>query len=201
MIIDISANNTVTDLRAAAAAEVEHIIIRATLGAGTLDEKCAGYAADAQAAGPAISYYHVGYPGIKHGGTVAADAFAQAEYFLNTVQTLPPYQDLVLDIEVDTTLSRADFAAWVQMFIDHVYARTDKMCIIYSNAPYLDAHLPADHTFGQYRLWLANYNKVTSAPPLPAGFPNWFMWQYTETGTVPGITGNVDISKLNEAEA
>ena len=41
-----------------------------------------------------------------------------------------------------------------------------------------------------YPVWYADY---TSAPTLPGGFA---MWQYTDSGQVPGITGPVDLNLL-----
>jgi GH25 family lysozyme M1 (1,4-beta-N-acetylmuramidase) len=39
-----------------------------------------------------------------------------------------------------------------------------------------------------YRFWLAQYNTVLNYPY------KIDMWQYTETGAVPGISGDVDIN-------
>ena len=41
----------------------------------------------------------------------------------------------------------------------------------------------------QYELWYAEYNA-----PSPSFFYQFKTWQYTQTGTVPGITGNVDLN-------
>lgn len=40
-----------------------------------------------------------------------------------------------------------------------------------------------------YDVWLAAYRSVKPAPGWPFG-----MWQYTSTGRVPGVNGNVDLS-------
>lgn len=39
-----------------------------------------------------------------------------------------------------------------------------------------------------YPFWLAQYNSV------PTFYYDFDMWQYTSTGRVPGISGNVDIN-------
>ena len=39
-----------------------------------------------------------------------------------------------------------------------------------------------------YSFWLAQYNSV------PTFYYDFDMWQYTSTGRVPGISGNVDIN-------
>jgi GH25 family lysozyme M1 (1,4-beta-N-acetylmuramidase) len=39
-------------------------------------------------------------------------------------------------------------------------------------------------------LWIASY---TQSPRIPAAWPSgWSFWQYSSTGSVPGISGNVD---------
>jgi GH25 family lysozyme M1 (1,4-beta-N-acetylmuramidase) len=41
---------------------------------------------------------------------------------------------------------------------------------------------------GDYELWLAQYSNVPDFPYLFKG------WQYTSEGSIPGITGDVDIN-------
>ena len=51
---------------------------------------------------------------------------------------------------------------------------------------------PADIA-ARYRLWLPSYpadpNSTTFRPLVPAGFATWTIWQYTSSGSVPGIVG------------
>ena len=52
-------------------------------------------------------------------------------------------------------------------------------------------------------LWMPRNRVVANLPPLPedAGgelpFPLWLFWQRSETGTVPGTSGNVDLNPFN----
>jgi lysozyme len=54
-------------------------------------------------------------------------------------------------------------------------------------------------------LWLKKYwipPKTNKLPPLPMDkgdliFPHWSIWQYSEKGSVPGISGNVDLDLYN----
>lgn len=39
-----------------------------------------------------------------------------------------------------------------------------------------------------YDLWITSYTKTPGKLPLPYG-----MWQYSSTGSIPGINGNVDL--------
>ena len=48
-------------------------------------------------------------------------------------------------------------------------------------------------------LWIAHWT-TASAPTVPAdawGGNGWSFWQYTSSGSVPGITGRVDLDRFN----
>ena len=201
-IIDISSNNGNIDfvkLFNSMAADTDgkkRIIIRTSKGYGDVDSMCTKYAQQATDAGFTISYYHFAYPDSHSGGTIQADSMEEADYFCTTIQALPPYEFLVVDLEQESKLSQADYAIWLQSFLEHVYGRTSTQCIIYTYADYLNRMLPDNHAFGQYRLWIANYSAKAN-PPIPKGFTNWFMWQFNEKGTVAGIETPVDCSIFN----
>ena len=59
--------------------------------------------------------------------------------------------------------------------------------MLYANPTYFYRHLDMTELTG-YPLWLANYVEMTSF------YYQYDMWQYTYTGTVPGIEGNVDLN-------
>ena len=46
-----------------------------------------------------------------------------------------------------------------------------------------------------YPLWLAAYQ--ASQPPPPAPWETVSIWQFTDTGAVPGISGAVDLNRFN----
>ena len=49
--------------------------------------------------------------------------------------------------------------------------------------------------FGSDPLWVANWG--VSCPDLATGWSNWVFWQYSDTGTVGGISGAVDLDEFN----
>lgn len=202
-IIDVSSNNNSIDWRKAAGDGVTDVIIRLSLGTGTVDKKAATNAKAAQAAGIRVSYYHLGYPDHGTGGTLTPeeDAAQEAGHFTSLFgnNALPAPRWLAIDLEKmstgwDTPLNKTDYLNWLIVFLNDVYNTTGIPCMIYSNKPYLDAHLPASHTLGKMHLWIANYNKV-STPPLPKGWTDYFLWQYTAKATINGIPGPCDMSK------
>src|SRR5581483_6292680 len=56
-----------------------------------------------------------------------------------------------------------------------------------------NAHLNSN--FGSYPLWVANYG--ASSPKIPAGWTTWNFWQHSQSGTIAGVTGNVDLNNFN----
>jgi len=204
-IIDISSDNGKIDFKRVFDAMTpdpvdgeKRVIIRTSKGCGDVDVSHLTYALQAKEAGFMVSYYHFAYPDNHSGGTIQADSFAEADYFCNIIKKMPDCENLIIDLEQNTQLTKVQFSEWLTEFIEHVYARTGKMCYIYTYKDYLDEHLPDGHNFGKYPLWIANYS-VSDNPPIPKGFKTWALWQYTETGRVDGIDTNVDFSTFNRS--
>lgn len=196
MIIDLSSNNGTVDFTQLS--DVDLIFIRATLGYGDFDHNLNQNATGVNNAGIPVGYYHFAYPHSQ--ADPAADAAKQANYFCDTIANLPTPQQLAVDLEnfsatTDAIIPQADYATWLQTFLDTVKNRTGITCIIYTYADYLNCHLPQNHTFGQYPLWLANYSSDLS-PALPHGWNTIWARQYSEHGQLKGINSFVDLTKL-----
>ena len=192
-IIDVSSNNGVVDFHKVFASGMKKVIIRASIGIGDMDEHFSTYTANAKNAGMAISFYHVAY--IHPEVAVVTDSANQANYFVENYKkagVTPEF--LVLDIENPTTIGKAACEQWIKTFCDTVKAHTGIDVIIYSYKPWLDEHLAPTHKLGIHRLWIANYNAALKTPLLPVGWKTYFMWQYNDKGTIPGIHGNVDLT-------
>ena len=59
--------------------------------------------------------------------------------------------------------------------------------MVYSNLTYFYLHYDLTQLV-DFPLWLAQYNET------PTFYYHFSMWQYSSTGTVPGIEGNVDLN-------
>jgi lysozyme len=198
-IIDVSSNNGQIDWNEVINDGVSDVIIRLSLGFGDRDKLAPKYAQEAVSVGLSVSYYHLAYPDAKQ-GTVSGDATQEANYFTSLFQAgqMPAPKWLAVDLEKmsngwDTPLNKTEYLNWLQVFLSQVYSNTGVTCFMYSNKPYLDAHLPVNHGLGAIPLWIANYNNISS-PPLPKGWSQYFLWQYSETGLVQGINGSVDLN-------
>jgi lysozyme len=98
----------------------------------------------------------------------------------------------VLDVEQTDGLSSTKLRQRVQVWLDTVEAGTGKRPIVYTAAFMQDA---VGSGFDDYALWAANY--TSKCPLMPSGWDGWQFWQYSDKGTVAGITGAVDKDRFN----
>jgi GH25 family lysozyme M1 (1,4-beta-N-acetylmuramidase) len=155
--------------------------IRSSLGA-RIDANFVQNFHSARTAGLLAAPYHVVYPGIS-----AYTQLATLRSLLPTTIDFP----IVLDIEVNPAADTLDAAK--QM----VSALQQQHLIIYTGAWWWDpATKNIDVTWAAIAdLWLASYTTNPIMPKKP--WNSWKMWQYSETGRVPGISGNVDLNRFN----
>lgn len=103
---------------------------------------------------------------------------------------------LVLDVEgwAETNSNPPeDTLAAVEYLCDWIRNTYNRTPIIYTGVFWRDYLKQAPNNFGS-KLWLAAYvNDPT--PYVPKAWDTWKIWQYTSSGSVSGITGNVDLDK------
>jgi lysozyme len=135
--------------------------------------------------------------GAYHFARPAGSAAAQANYFISVTGntrspgSLPP----VLDLEDTGGLSPANLVTWTHTFLNTVQALTGRVPIVYSYPYFWTSSMGNSTEFTSYPLWLAQYNGGTSPSfPLPGGWSSYTFWQYTSSGSVPGIPATVDLS-------
>lgn len=115
------------------------------------------------------------------------DGIAQAESFLKSIgnsPNLPP----VLDIEISHKVAKDDIVARAKAWLSHVAEKTGCQPLIYTYGDFYNEFL--DQGFSDYKFWLADY---AATPTLPNNVSNWTFWQHSQTGSVAGIKGKVDL--------
>ena len=186
--IDLSRFQTAVDWPTARANGVNFAFIKATEGADRVDPMFQDHWRGAGRAGVVRGAYHFFY----HCGP-AAD---QARWFIANVPrdpgALPPVLDLEWTPTSPTCRIRRDGAtirAEAKVFLDAVQAHYGQRPIVYTSIDFFE-----DTDLGKLagtEFWLRS---VAAHPDdLYAGHP-WTFWQYTSSGTVPGIAGRVDIN-------
>ncbi len=196
MILDVSVNNGVIDWAKVSTnpEPIEGVYIKANEGYGYNDGKLVYNATQADKNGFPIGYYH--FATLNNNADVAGDARQEAQFFVSQVLLLPKARlPHALDIETNKSgLTSQQVLLWINTYFAALTSVGLTDYVIYSYTPFLDANLPVNHGLGHIRLWLAGYvpeNRLR----IPKGWANYWLWQYSNTGSVTGINGHVDISK------
>lgn len=115
----------------------------------------------------------------------------EAQFVLENLGDVNITYPIVIDTEQMETdaraneISNADRTAAIVGFCETIKAAGYRP-MIYANRNWYAANLDMDQ-LGDYDLWLAHYANVPDFPYL------FRMWQYTPSGSVPGVTGDVDL--------
>lgn len=124
----------------------------------------------------------------------AAEAIEEAEYLLEAIAEYDVTMPVVFDMEIVTeseearanSLSPSERAVITEAFCERI-AEAGYSPMIYGNPAWLLSKMDWQ-SLPDYPLWLAQYSRE---PFFPYEFT---MWQYTSTGRVNGIDGDVDLN-------
>lgn len=105
---------------------------------------------------------------------------------------LPP----VIDVEVTGNASVDNILDDIGNWIDIVEAALNRQVIIYANRPFWESTLGNSTRFSDHPFWIAHYT-TAAQPRIPSAFPRYTFWQFSQTGTVSGVSGNVDLDRFN----
>lgn len=184
--IDISYWQQSINWPAVKAAGKNYAMIRAGHGLEA-DTKFATNWAGAKAAGIPRGAYHW----ISPQYSVAT----QANIMINAMKTMGP-DDLppMLDVEERGGRTPAQITDAVREWIRLVKAATGRTPIIYTGIYFWTDYVKSTE-FNQHPLWVPHYG--VTCPGLPAAWSKWAFHQYSSTGRVGGISGNVDLDRFN----
>lgn len=124
------------------------------------------------------------------------DPIAQANLLLDAMGPLSP-GDLppVIDVESNAGQSSTTIINAVRAWIEHVEAELGVQPIIYTGRYFWQDFVGNTSEFNAYPLWIAHY--TNNCPNIPNAWPTWQFHQYCDCGTVPGISGAVDVNEFN----
>lgn len=183
--IDVSMYQQNVDWKAVKNSGVDYAIIRAGYGryASQEDPYFDQNMRNAKAAGLACGAYWFSYA-----DSVAA-AKQEAEVFLQVIDGYQFEYPLVFDIEdqVHVNMTKEQVSAIIEAFCQTVEAKGYYISV-YSYASFLNTKV-YQSVLDRYDIWVAHFN--TSAPAY--SLSSYGMWQYSSTGSVPGIAGDVDL--------
>jgi lysozyme len=189
-VIDVSHFDGSPDWTKVRAAGIQGVVHKATQGKTYVDPTFATARVTVPAAGLLWGAYHF--------GTGDEPGKEQAQFFLDTVK--PDAQTVcAIDFETNPTGTQMTLPEMLD-WINTVEQATGRWPIVYGGKSLLftDIASTPEPTLAKCPLWIAQYTTA----PAPANIPpqvwqTWTLWQYTETGTVDGITVDVDRERFN----
>jgi len=186
--IDVSKYQGKVDFEKVKAAGIRYVFVRATEGITYQDAFIKQNLEEAREAGLVIGAYHF--------YETDDDPVSQLNNFTSMVTLqagdLPP----VVDIEKLHDNDQVDLTQNIQTYLNGLERHYKIKPIIYSGKNFANKYIT---TFSEYPLWLAEYQSLY--PTLPQGWDKWTFWQYSQTGKIDGISGDVDVNRYNGEES
>lgn len=184
--IDISSWQGEVNFNQVSSSGVQVVYIKATEGDYYLNPRADEYYSGARSNNMQIGFYHFFRPRV--------DAKTQANYFSSYVRGKNFNCRLALDIEVSDGYGAAELSSMCVTFLEEVKRLTGKDVVVYTYTNFARTNLT--NSLEKYPVWIAHYGVTT-----PGDNPIWNSWvgfQYSESGTVPGISGYCPLDVFTE---
>ncbi|RMO83803.1 Glucosyl hydrolase protein [Pseudomonas syringae pv. philadelphi] len=196
--IDLSHFNGDVDFRKVAAAGIEFAILKATEGATVQDNKYSTYRTDARSSGIITGAYH-------YFRALSSTPEAQRDNIVKTL-TAVGFDATTEYFAIDAELQGNDKATPDQLtdnlnkllvlLGDEEIFRGKKPFIYCDNDFWKDHVLGDKYSFGDYPLWIADWD--VDEPAIPSSWASkgksWSIWQRSDKGRVDGIEVAVDLN-------
>lgn len=192
--VDVSSWQGSINWGAVRSAGIEFAWMKATEGTSYKDPTFSANYLGAYNAGVIRGAYHFARPDVSGGAEQAAFFASNGGAWSRDNLTLPG----VMDIEGSCYgKTPAAMQSWILDFYNTYKARTGRDIVIYTSASWWNSCTGGwTGMSARSPLWVAHWTSAGS-PSIPQGFPFWTVWQYTSTGSVSGISGNVDRDRFS----
>lgn len=196
--IDVSHYQGSINWSSVKAAGIQFAYIKATEGTTYQDPNFSANYLNAYNAKVIRGAYHFAQPSSSSGA-------AQATYFAGhggawsaDNLTLPG----MLDLEGGCYgMSAASMQSWILDFYNTYKAKTGRDVVIYTSPSWWNSCTGGwSGMSARSPLYVADWT-TASSPTIPSGFPYATIWQYTDAGSVSGVSGAVDRDKFNGTSA
>ncbi|MGL4438132.1 MAG: glycoside hydrolase family 25 protein [Bosea sp. (in: a-proteobacteria)] len=186
--IDVSRWQAEIDWSAVRAAGTRFVFVKATEGGDHIDPRFLVNWNGARAAGIPVGAYHFVY--------WCRPAHEQAQWFVQHIPRDPDALPPVLDLEWNghsrtcpRKVSKELALEKARLMLRELEQHTGKIPIIYTDITFHKEVLEGEAGFERYPFWLRS---VAAKPEERYANRPWAFWQYTTTGRIPGIRGDVD---------
>jgi len=142
-------------------------------------------------AGMFIGAYHYARPDLNRDAAVEADCFLRVagKYLIKG------YLRPALDVETGAWLGKDVLTNWVHVWMTTVKNRTGIEPILYTYSNFINNF---EISLTRYDLWLAHYTGDPEIPPDSGIWDTWDFWQYTDQGSIPGVSDpTIDLNLFN----
>ena len=207
---DVYGSTDVSDWGSIAGAGMGFAGIEADDGANNPNGNYATQVTGALNAGLFVMPYILGDPYLVANG---GDQFTNGWNVISTTTAAPyatggEYLPIALDMEDQSAaldnktnacygLSTANMQKWIGQFIAAAKAKTGLTPVVYSSPNWWKACVGTTSAFSADPLWIADYG--VGSPAIPAGWSAYAFWQYSDSGTVNGVTGKADLDEFVSA--
>jgi GH25 family lysozyme M1 (1,4-beta-N-acetylmuramidase) len=166
---------------------IDFAMIRASYGTANVDTKLAANVAGCEKNGITYGFYHYTY------AETPGEARIEARYFCELISSYNPEFPIVLDIEEKfyQKMSRKQVTDIIDAFASVVESYGHKLTI-YSYANFLTNYTNLSYIQDHYTVWVASWGTEEKLNAWYDG--DFIMWQYSSTGKVSGINGDVDLN-------
>jgi lysozyme len=170
---------------------ISFAILKATEGHTFTDDKVSANYQGAKANGLAVGLYHFCR------ASNPTEAAAEAKFFCSVMDQfggmdafdIPP----VLDIETAVAQTMEQISAICRAWLTIVEEKYGVKPMLYCDPEFATMYL--DDSLAEYPLWFACWARDT--PPNCCGWQEWKFLQYTDKGSIQGISGAVDLNEYN----
>ncbi|HEU5333479.1 MAG TPA: GH25 family lysozyme [Actinocrinis sp.] len=142
--------------------------------------------------------YHFAQPGSSSGAAQATYFAANGGAWSADNLTLPG----MLDLEGGCYgLSTSSMQSWILSFYNTYKSKTGRDVVIYTSPSWWNTCTGGwSGMSAKSPLYVADWTTAAN-PTIPSGFPFATLWQYTDSGSVSGVSGAVDRDRFNGTSA
>jgi len=167
-------------------AGIDFVYAKASEGATWKAKEFAAHCAGARGIGLKFGAYHYARMG-------ANTPWSEFDNFMSVVGHWNLDLPVALDIEAAFGLSGQAANEWALAWLQEAEREFKRRPVVYTSRRIITEKLGGGAGLEAYPLWTPRWG---DQPVNLTPWSNWYMWQYTNKGVVPGVSGEVDLDYM-----